>query len=132
MEGDMAGFPLRREEEEEEAGAAEAEEEADTNTEESGEMSREMEDKPEGAEDKAAHRSGGALEARRCLNVHCAPSKKFFSKAWPCSVAMLSGWNCTPWMGSATWRRPMTRPSTVSAATIRSLGMVARSTISEW
>ena len=26
--------------------------------------------------------------------------RKLASIAWPCSVAMLSGWNCTPWIGN--------------------------------
>src|SRR5690606_26037145 len=33
---------------------------------------------------------------------------KLASRSCPCSVAMLSGWNCTPWIGSSRWRKPMT------------------------
>ena len=29
------------------------------------------------------------------------PYKKFFNMAWPCSVKMDSGWNCTPWISSS-------------------------------
>ena len=35
--------------------------------------------------------------------------------SWPYSEAMLSGWNCTPWIGSVRWARPMISPSAVSA-----------------
>ena len=49
---------------------------------------------------------------------HCAArSRKFRSSAWPCSEAMLSGWNCTPWIGRCCGARPMIRPSSVSAVT---------------
>src|SRR5690606_3404052 len=34
--------------------------------------------------------------------------RKFASNACPGSVAMLSGWNCTPWIGSSRWRKPIT------------------------
>ena len=37
-----------------------------------------------------------------------ASVRKLASSAWPCSVAMLSGWNWTPWIGSSRWRRPIT------------------------
>ena len=37
-----------------------------------------------------------------------ASVRKLASRAWPCSVAMLSGWNWTPWIGSVAWRKPMT------------------------
>src|SRR5262249_26258831 len=58
--------------------------------------------------------------------------RKFFNRAWPCSEAMLSGWNCTPWMGLVLCCRPMMMPSSVSAVTSRSCGRVSRSTMSEW
>ncbi|PAV92822.1 hypothetical protein WR25_05073 [Diploscapter pachys] len=45
--------------------------------------------------------------------------RKLASMAWPCSVAMLSGWNCTPWIGRCSWRKPMTMPSWVRALTTR-------------
>src|SRR5687768_15221995 len=41
--------------------------------------------------------------------------RKFFNRAWPCSEAMLSGWNWTPWMGFVLCCRPMMMPSSVSA-----------------
>ena len=61
--------------------------------------------------------------------------RKFASSSWPCSVAMLSGWNCTPWIGSSRWRNPITAvPSSpgvsLVALTTRQSGM--SSTISEW
>src|SRR5690606_6735084 len=34
--------------------------------------------------------------------------RKFASSSCPCSVAMLSGWNCTPWIGKSRWRKPIT------------------------
>ena len=37
--------------------------------------------------------------------------------AWPCSVAMLSGWNCTPKIGSSRCCSPWTTPSSLSAVT---------------
>ena len=62
--------------------------------------------------------------------------KKFFSIAWPCSVRMLSGWNCTPSMrcakGRWVWRTPMISPSSVQAVMANSGGQVARSMASEW
>ena len=48
--------------------------------------------------------------------------RKLASRAWPCSVAMLSGWNWTPWIGSVAWRSPMTTPSSVRALTISAGG----------
>ena len=33
------------------------------------------------------------------------------SSSWPCSVAMLSGWNCTPWIGSSRCRSAHDQPS---------------------
>ncbi len=63
---------------------------------------------------------------------HRGASRKLLSIAWPCSVAMDSGWNCTPSTGSVLWRRPMISPSTVQAVTSRQSGSEARSTASEW
>ena len=57
---------------------------------------------------------------------------KFASSSWPCSEAMLSGWNCTPWIGSSRCINPMIRPSSLSAVTFSTSGRVSRSTISEW
>src|SRR5690606_26492230 len=64
-------------------------------------------------------------------------SRKFSSSAWPCSVRMDSGWNCTPWTGCSRWRRPMTssKPpaaSSVQAVTSRHSGTLSRATTSEW
>ena len=53
-------------------------------------------------------RAPGALLPR-------AIARKLASNSWPCSLAMLSGWNCTPKTGSVRWRMPMTRPSSVQA-----------------
>ena len=36
---------------------------------------------------------------------------------------MLSGWNCTPWIGSTLWRKPITDPSSAVALTISAAGM---------
>ena len=47
-----------------------------------------------------------SLAGRTGSNPHTA--KKLASRAWPCSVAMLSGWNCTEWIGSVAWRKPIT------------------------
>ena len=41
-----------------------------------------------------------------------ASSRKFASSAWPCSEAMLSGWNCTPWT-AVLCCSPMMMPSSV-------------------
>lgn len=41
--------------------------------------------------------------------------KKFFSRIFPPSVKMLSGWNCTPKVGCSRWRRAITSPSRVCA-----------------
>src|SRR5690606_20408322 len=35
-------------------------------------------------------------------------ARKLRRRSCPCSVAMLSGWNCTPWIGSSRWRKPIT------------------------
>ena len=40
-------------------------------------------------------------------------ARKLRSSAWPPSEAMLSGWNCTPWIGRSRWARPMISPSSV-------------------
>ena len=56
-------------------------------------------------------------------------SRKLASSAWPCSVAMLSGWNCTPWIGRLAWRKPITWPSSEVQLITRLSG--TSSTISE-
>ena len=61
----------------------------------------------------------------------CGVFKKLFNKAWPCSVRMDSGWNCTPSMGRLRWRTPMISPSSVQAVTSNSVGQVLGSIASE-
>ena len=39
--------------------------------------------------------------------------------AWPCSLRIDSGWNCTPSIASPRWRKPMISPSSVCAVTSR-------------
>gem|GEM_PF-4451880 len=65
----------------------------------------------------------------RSRGVRPQMRRKFASIAWPCSVAMLSGWNCTPWIGRLAWRKPITCSSSAVALTIRQSGMSV--TISE-
>src|SRR3546814_3231144 len=43
-----------------------------------------------------------AHAACRSVTGRPAMRRKLASIAWPCSVAMLSGWNWTPWIGSST------------------------------
>ena len=43
--------------------------------------------------------------------------RKFDRMARPFSVRMLSGWNCTPQMGSEVCLTPITSPSSVQAVT---------------
>ena len=49
-------------------------------------------------------------------------SRKLRRRSWPESVRIDSGWNCTPSIGRSRWRRPITRPSSVSAVTSRHVG----------
>ena len=58
----------------------------------------------------------GDLRAEAALGLRprsafqaAARSRKFFSIRWPCSEAMLSGWNCTPCTGKLSCIRPITR-----------------------
>ena len=74
----------------------------------------------------AGSRRAGAL-ARQAA----ARSRKFRMIVRPPSEAMLSGWNCTPWIGKVRCESPMISPS-VSPVTCRQAGRVARSTTSEW
>src|SRR5690606_7600541 len=60
-----------------------------------------------------------------------ARSRKLRSIAWPCSEAMLSGWNCTPSMGKSRCRSPMIIPPSSQAVTSSAGGRLSRSTISE-
>ena len=39
--------------------------------------------------------------------------RKFLAMAGPSGVSTLSGWNCTPSIGSSRWRTPITSPSAV-------------------
>src|SRR5262249_52693584 len=77
---------------------------------------------------QAAWREGLTL---RCRGARPAISRKLASRAWPCSEAMLSGWNWTPCTGCFLCCSPMMRPSAVRAVTARPLGRPSRSTISE-
>src|SRR3546814_14795981 len=60
-----------------------------------------------------------AHAACRSVTGRPAMRRKLASIAWPCSVAMLSGWNWTPWIGSSTWRTPMNAPSSLVALIAR-------------
>src|SRR5688572_4646905 len=79
--------------------------------------------------------AGSRLRHRIAAKVygggHGFCSRKFFSIAWPCSVRMDSGWNCTPWIGSSLWRTPMISPSSVHAVVTNSAGQDAFSIASE-
>ena len=62
-----------------------------------------------------------------------ARRRKFASRCGPSGVSTLSGWNCTPSIGSEVWRRPITTwSSSLIAVTRSSAGSVAASTHSEW
>src|SRR5690349_24429263 len=61
----------------------------------------------------------------------CAPSMKFCSIRWPCSVRSASGWNWTPSSANSWWRTPMISPSSASAVIFRQAGSDSRSTASE-
>src|SRR6185369_4015952 len=63
---------------------------------------------------EAGMRAGSILKPQSC--------RKFASSLWPCSEAMLSGWNCTPAIFNCRCRRPMMMPSSVSAVISRSAG----------
>ena len=52
--------------------------------------------------------------------------KKFFKICRPFWVKMLSGWNCTPQIGSCLCLTPMISPSSVSAVISRQSGSVSR------
>lgn len=58
--------------------------------------------------------------------------RKFLRMVLPFSVRMLSGWNCTPQIGSVACLRPMTSSSSVQAVTISSGGNVSFLATSEW
>ena len=61
---------------------------------------------------RAAHQQGFGFAHRkahaRTFGSIPAIRRKLASISWPCSVAMLSGWNCTEWIGRLSWRKPMT------------------------
>src|SRR5712692_1634019 len=80
----------------------------------------------------STRRAARLSTGRRPLDAFqaAAMSRKLRKIRWPCSEAMLSGWNCTPCAGSMRWASPMTR-SPVSAVTVRSDGNVVRPTTSE-
>src|SRR5690606_41107910 len=90
------------------------------------------------------HFLGGQIDMldhprQRVLNVHCyCPpcSRKFFNMAWPCSVRIDSGWNCTPSRGSSLWRMPMISSISpcsfsVQAVISKHSGSVSRATTRE-
>ena len=58
--------------------------------------------------------------------------RKLPIKTGPSGVSTLSGWNCTPSIGSDLWRTPMISPSAVRAVTSSTSGMLEGSAISEW
>ena len=43
---------------------------------------------------------GEITAAAQVDHLHGRSSRKFFNIAWPCSVRMDSGWNCTPSSGA--------------------------------
>ena len=49
-------------------------------------------------------------------------SRKFFNSRWPCSEAMLSGWNCTP----CTGRRRVSEPHDEAVLGVRRHGQFLR------
>ena len=57
---------------------------------------------------------------------------QFASIRCPPWVSTLSGWNCTPWMGSSRCFMAITMPLSVCAVTWISAGIVSGSTVSEW
>ena len=56
--------------------------------------------------------------------------RKFRPSSGPSGVRTLSGWNCTPSIGSSRWRTPITSPSGVRAVTSSSSGISTAA--SEW
>ena len=52
----------------------------------------------------SVHAAPAAARAGSRASRRAAMSRKFFRIRWPCSEAMLSGWNCTPCTGSAPVR----------------------------
>ncbi|KPN30742.1 hypothetical protein SY89_01480 [Halolamina pelagica] len=59
-------------------------------------------------------------------------ARKFLIIVFPCSVRMLSGWNCTPTWGWSRWRTAITTfSSSVVAVSTRQSGIAERSTASE-
>ncbi len=51
-----------------------------------------------------------------------ARSRKLANRWWPPSVAIDSGWNCTPNTGRSRWCMPMISPSSVQASTTKTSG----------
>ena len=70
---------------------------------------------------RVVHRSCALPQVFRKLPMSTGPS----------GVSTLSGWNCTPSIGSVRWRTPMISPSAVRAVTSSTAGMLAGSAISE-
>ena len=52
--------------------------------------------------------------------------RKFLAIAGPSGVSTLSGWNCTPSIGSSRWRTPITSPSGVCEVTVELGGHLGR------
>ena len=57
--------------------------------------------------------------------------RKFSSRAWPFSEAMLSGWNCTPWTGWVLCITPWITPSSLVAVTSSTSGMLSGAMVRE-
>ena len=59
-------------------------------------------------------------------------ARKLPSSRLPSGVSTLSGWNCTPSIGSCRWRTPMISPRSLRAVTSSTAGRLAASAASEW
>src|SRR5690606_40900539 len=71
------------------------------------------------------------LQATRAALNSAAILRKFCTMACPFSDAMLSGWNCTPWIGRSRCCRPMIWPSSERAVTVSTSGKLSSRTTSE-
>src|SRR5262249_38489786 len=80
----------------------------------------------EGLEGVGPGRGGLGQTAARRLTP--ARSRKLPSSSWPCSVAIDSGWNCTPCTGRVRCWKPMISPSSVQAVISSSAGKSSRRT----
>ena len=83
--------------------------------------------------------ASASVRSRRCnkCSSSCGEdcmrqrSRKFLINAGPSGVRTLSGWNCTPSMGSVLCRTPMISPLEVLAVTSSTAGRLSGSAISE-